>query len=152
MIYHSCVRGFAHAWAAPEYRGLWCCHIRPCMPQCSAPICHYAMQVFGYSTAPAPPRAASSSSNSVGVGSVENMTEVLFPDSISGDSIKCVRRNSIEPNHAMLYQISTCYHLHDRLLCFQFRTWQCSNYEIRATFRPEIAPLTGIATSRDTIP
>ena len=60
----------------------------------------------------------SSTSISVGVGSVENMTEVLFPDSISGDSIKCVRHNLIEPNHAMLYQISTCYHIHYRILCF----------------------------------
>ena len=42
----------AHAWAAPEYRRRWCCHICSCMPQCSAPICHYAMQAFGCSTAP----------------------------------------------------------------------------------------------------
>ena len=46
----------AHAWAAPEYRRRWCCLICSCMPQCSAPICHYAMQAFGCSTAPLHPR------------------------------------------------------------------------------------------------
>ena len=59
-----------------------------------------------------------STSISVGVGSVEDIIEAIFSDSIGGDSIKCVRRNSIEPNHTMLYQTSTCYHFHDRLPCF----------------------------------
>ena len=41
-----------------------------------------------------------------------------------GDSIKCarVRRYSIEPNHGMLYQISTCYHFSRSTTPFQFRT------------------------------
>ena len=38
----------------------------------------------------------SSTSISVGVGSVEDIIEVMFPDSIGGDSIKCVRRNQAQ--------------------------------------------------------
>ena len=46
--------------AAPEYSGLWCYTVHSCMPLCSAPICHCAMQASSRSTAPAPQRAAPS--------------------------------------------------------------------------------------------
>ena len=102
----------AQVWAAPEYRGRWCRHIRSCMPRCSAPICHCAMQVFGHSTAHAPLCAASSPPvlpQCVSLGSVRPWTVARARQSIRF----CTR----DPGNFRCSQLRPCFVASHRDLC-----------------------------------